>query len=171
MTGSAMIWRWLVKTLGPAAYWIAALITGGIEAIFVKSIHKRWGKHLIQTARKTVHDTEALDKWYLQYGYLYKKDEFNCYSRPYVTASRWRGDCEDFALLSREILKGYKRCVLAMCHGWREGKRRGHAVLLVYEEGRWRVMSNMYRMDSYETMEKAAESTYGEKTIDYFFVT
>ena len=148
---------------------VYAFVSGGVEGL-INARHKRWGEDILKKAHLSVTNTKLLEAWYKDYGFTWKKDKVNCYSRPWLTATRWRGDCEDFALLSWEILKGYKRCVMAVCHGRRDGKRVGHAILLVYEEGQWRVMSNMYRQASYESMEKAAESVYGNKTIDYFFV-
>lgn len=163
------LWKWLTSWYGPFVAKVYMFLSGGIEGLF-NSKRKQWGEHLIEKARLTVRNTTSLAAWYKEYGFVWHKDTINCYSRPWLTASRWHGDCEDFALLSWEILKGYKRCVMAVCHGRKDGKRAGHAILLVYEGGWWWVMSNMYRLGSYETIEKAAESVYGEKTIDYYFV-
>lgn len=128
------------------------------------------GKRIINEARASVIDTMSLEGWYCRNGFKWKKDVVNCYSKPWLTAARRGGDCEDIALLSWEILKGKKRCIMATCHGRKDGKRRGHAVLLVYEDAMWRVMSNMYRTTKHLSIEKAAESVYKENTIDYFFV-
>jgi hypothetical protein len=163
------LWKWIMSWYGPPVSKVYAFISGGIEGLF-NSKRKKWGQHLIDKARLTVNDTLSLAAWYRKYVFVWQRDTFNCYSRPWLTAARWHGDCEDFALLSWEILKNKKKCVMAVCHGTREGKWAGHAILLVYEDDRWRVMSNMYRMDSYETLEKAAESVYGKETIDYYFV-
>lgn len=159
----------MVSWYGPLITRPYAWLSGGLEALFNMK-RRAWGLHLIEKARRTVHDTNGLDEWYLEYGFKWRKDRVNCYSRPWLTASRMCGDCEDFALLSWEILKGKKRCVMAICHGRKDGKKSGHAILLVREAGLWLVMSNMRRGKAFDFMEDAAESVYGKETVDYFFV-
>jgi predicted transglutaminase-like cysteine proteinase len=163
------LWRWFIKWYGPLTAKPYIFLSGGIEGL-LNAKRKQWGMHLIKEARKKVNDTITLKAWYSEYGFVWRKDKINCYSKPWLTAAKWGGDCEDFALLSWEVLRGNKKCVMAVCHGRKDGKRRGHAILLVYEDDQWRVMSNMYRLASYDSKEKAAESVYGDKTVDYFFV-
>ena len=166
------MYMFIAKTIGSPVAQIFWFITGLLESFFYIGNRKQ-GKRIISDARKIIHNTQDLENWYKDNKFdkfEYRKDTVNCGSLPWVTAYRHKGDCEDYAILSMEILKDMCKCIIAVCHGRREGKRTGHAILLVQEGEKWRVMSNMYKKELFATKKEAALSTYGDKTTDYYFV-
>lgn len=83
-------------------------------------------------------------------------------SRPWVSAARGSGDCEDAMALAEEILSGYvtRRAYIRHAAG-------SHAALLWHTSDGWVVITNMVLLPRYyDTPEEAALSLFGDATED-----
>lgn len=85
-------------------------------------------------------------------------------SKPWVSAARGSGDCDDAMVLAREILRGYEtlRAYVETAQSW-------HAVLLWHAEEGWRVISNMVLLPWIAlTPDAVADMIFGSDTLDVF---
>jgi hypothetical protein len=164
-----MLWAWYTRVFGPATAWPAIWFMGLCQWVFCRK-HLKAGRAALLEAKQNTHDALSLVNWYRKNGFAYKADTYNWYQRPWVTAATKRGDCEDFAFLSYEILKKRTECKIVLCHGRREGKRRGHAFVIAKEGDKWRELSNTRFGNLYDNKVEAAKSFYGKDTTDFCFL-
>ena len=90
------------------------------------------------------HDIETLEEYalWLKENVRYKADLFgDSWSSPEETLMRRRGDCEDFAFLSEEVMSqlGYEPCVIAFM---RKDAGDWHAICTFKVEGRYHYFDN-----------------------------
>lgn len=161
-------WFTLILLLTIQRIW--AIVTGSFEATFYLGKRKK-AKSKLKDAQKNIERTQDLEFWYKREGIdTYKRDWLDRWSFPWVTVAKKKGDCEDFMLLAQAILKKKFTCHQCLVYGKRDGKKRGHAVLLVKESGKWVLMSNYSRYIWFDTMEDAARKYYGDDTISYYIL-
>jgi len=161
---------WFVKLLLLTVQRTWALLTGGVESLFYL---KHWsrGHRIIANARDLIRDTAELERFYKEMHVVeYRRDWLDRWSFPWVTAVKRKGDCEDFMTLSYAIMKEKAKCVRTALYGRRDGKRGGHAVLIVRESGGWVLMSNMHRYIWFDNPHDAARKHYGKDTTRYYFL-
>lgn len=161
---------WFVRLLLLTVQRAWAFLTGGVESLFYLR-HWSRGHRIIANARELTQNTADLECFYRSACIVeYERDWFDRWSFPWVTVIKGRGDCEDYMTLSHAILKDNAKCVRCAIYGTRNGRRRGHAALLVEESGKWALMSNGYRYIWFDSPHAAARKHFGEDTGKYYFL-
>lgn len=161
---------WIVKLLLLTVQRLWALGTGSTEALFYLK-HWRKGHNILRNARDLIRNTADLEEFYKKTHVVeYKRDWLDRWSFPWVMAVKRKGDCDDFMTLSHAIMKEKAKCVRCIVYGRRDGKKTGHAILIVRESGAWTLMSNMHRYTWFDNPHDAARKHYGDKTEKYYFL-
>lgn len=121
------------------------------------------GEQRIEDARAEV---DASGTWPVAEWWADKQDPLGGWldfaSKPWVSAARGSGDCEDAMVLAEAILIGHetRRVFIEHGTGW-------HAVLLWHTSDGWVLITNMVLLPRYyDTAEDAARSLFGDATED-----
>jgi len=135
------------------------------------------GLRVLRDARAIVHTPRELADWYKRQGFRWRADPLwgflDFSSKPWVSALRNTGDCDDMMVLSAAILFGRLETV----RGYAYSKDGGsHAVLLALRgDGTVELMSNQYQMGTFPSipaaMKRALVDPQNWQTkVDYYFV-
>ncbi len=143
------IWNWVASSL---------------EALFY--LRRRREALAVLRSLRDLPDGHALSHWYGSTGFAWRSDPLrgllDFASRPWVSVSRGRGDCDDMMLIAEFALEGRydegRRCFV-----YDEGGR-GHALYVVRKEDRWYAATNQGFHGPYDSATKAAECHYGPRT-------
>ncbi|MDK1020047.1 MAG: hypothetical protein QGD90_00225 [Candidatus Hydrogenedentes bacterium] len=121
------------------------------------------GEQRIEDARAEV---DASGTWPVAEWWTDKQDPLGGWldfaSKPWVSAARGSGDCEDAMVLAEAILSGHvtHRVYIKNSAGW-------HAVLVWHTSDGWAVITNMVLLPRYyDTAEEAARGLFGDATED-----
>lgn len=150
-----MDWLWL--------FFIWPLVSfsvGGCEALMHLDDLSE-GRQRIADVRATV---DATGEWPKVAWWSYREDPLggllDFASRPWVSAARGSGDCEDAMLLAEGILSGHDTRRAYVSRGG-----RGHSLLLWRNGSYWYIIDNMVCLPiAYDTPEEAGRDYYGDQT-------
>jgi len=103
-------------------------------------------------------------------GFVWSSDpmggSLDYHSFPRVTCARKRGDCDDYAFLWEELLRGYGECWIMYTYG----KNGGHAMCVFKgTEGPFYLLSNLGVYSTAQRREAFDKSIFGSETTNTIY--
>lgn len=148
-------------------------VIGWIETIFLL-YYKKESYDELKKLKKEIFNHVDLARYYYDEKFKWSSDPinglFDYESEPWVTLFKKEGDCDDFAMLTYEILKdkGYDEIYITYC--WKS-TFNGHAIVIMKNfKGEWYLFSNTKIYGPFNNHIDAIKTHYGDETAGYYIM-